>query len=397
MSQATESDVVTTQPPPPIDWDGPAADAWKEIEDSAPQEQPVAEPKKEAAPKPEPKAEDAIPDDLIAGTKDEKKVEEEDPDELLLNQKPNGQLKHEQFAALQEASKRRIEKVRAEVESKWKAELEAAKAAPKPEANPEEIKALREALQAKEEALERHAFEKSERFQTAFTRKESAIVSQATAYAKSIGADVDAVENAVKLGGSKAVAAIEALDINPGHQQYLINRVAELDATSSARDAALTRWQEMSKQWHAEAEEARKLQLQQQSENEIKVFERVGKEIAAKYPLLFNKREGQDAWNTRVEADGGKAFNAFKAEMDVDDYAGHQHKGAALDRAYDVIVRQRDLIESIQKENRELKSAGPNINGTKPPENKPEKRDVYDPHALDKAAESGWAAIQRGG
>lgn len=395
---AAEPDaVVTPSIPLPENWDAVAADGWKAALEATPAPEPAPEPKKEE-PKPEgdkPKP-DAIPDDLITGKPEEKKSEEEDPDEKILNEVPDGQIRREQFKAAQEAAKRRIAKV-AEETAALRKELEAAKAAPKTETNPEELKALREQVQAKEEALERHAFEKSERFQNAFTRKEHAIVEQASAYAKSVGADTDAVEHALKLGGSKAVAALNALDLEPGHQQYLINRVAELDATNSAKAAALTKWNETSKHWRAEEAQAREAQLQQQRENEAKVFDLVSKEIASKYPLIFNKREGNEAWNARLDVDGGKAFTAFKAEMDVNDYAAHQVKGAALDRAYEALVRQRETIESMSAELRELKGASPTINGSKPPEQKPEKRDVYDPMALEKAAQQGWAAAARGG
>jgi hypothetical protein len=111
---------------------------------------------------------------------------------------------------------------------------------------------------------------------------------------------------------------------------------------------------------------------------------------------LFRPRDGNEDWNARLEADAAKSARIYSGEATLEQLAEIAVKGIAFDRQAEVNTRLRSRLQEAMNELAELKKGSPTINGSKPPEQKAEKHDTFDPQAIEKAAARGWADAHRG-
>lgn len=372
------TEAPTLEPPPsPSSEFQRAANAFDErlkVQQSEPSES-------DATPASEPSAKadttdhsnDEIPEHLITGQEPPKPSTAKD-DEIESIPAP---AKMTQATAGNWGKLRTLAEQRGAELKRLQAELEAAKSAPKGDADPavvESLKTYQQKAQELEAELERAAFERSSKFKELVGESNAAIAS-AKSYldgAKTIeGEDVDPsiVDRAASVTGAKRLSVLKQAGLDPETIGAITASLADHDRASARRDQALNNHKELQSKWEQEqaaAQEQEALRIRQQ---EDEVFTKVISRLKATLPEL-QKVPGHDKWNAQVEQLERDSKEFFNGSLELDAVA----ELSVYAPAYKIATKRAEILAVKLKEANEkiarLSAAQPNggsSSGTRQP------------------------------
>lgn len=355
----------TIEPPPVIS--GPSEDAraratFNEMMAAQPNEPPTLEtpPVQEppATEKPDDKPDD-IPESVLLGTKPEPKPSEDD---TILNETPKGQIAHENFKRLQDTAKKRIaaiERERDEAIAKAK-DFESKTGQPTEEYR-KQLEAEAQRRLALEEEISRVAVERSPQFKERFTAREDALRGQVKKVLSELGVNGSDTDALFRMSGPKRFEAIDGMEIADSARSYITGVLSQYDQIQEDKESTLARSREQLSAWETEQREKATKADQRRREEEDRLFEEVGREVASEFEP-FQRVEGNDEWNKNIDDLKATALKFFNGEMDLKQVAKIAYYGVGAKFMHDKIVtRLRTELKSEREKNARLTAASPSL------------------------------------
>jgi hypothetical protein len=326
---------------------------------------PVPEVEPEPEPEPTKSNEPKIPDSVL-GIEPEKKAEED-----ILNELPKGPVKHEHFKRVQEkakaeiaAEKARVTEIQKEVERLRKLEAEDYI----PDRIKKEYEALRQRDQEREDEIRRLDVQHSTEFKEKFTNRQNSVDKLLKTVAGELeipNSTIDALRNA---SPKKRTEIFDALETSESSKSQIINLLQKNDEIELEKQDFMANWKEQAEKLEQERtarDDSRKAKLK---EHEDRIFNGV-LENYRKTNAVFQRIEGNDAWNAQAERLEAEATRFYNGEFSDEEAADWAISGPAGKIYYQMFEVARAKVQELSKEIAALKAAGPTIPpvGGKPP------------------------------
>lgn len=349
--------------------DKSAYDSFHRAMDEAGIQQPNQEPPVKPAKEPEKpakqeKQDDGAPEDILMGIQKKPEKEEAKPDEddEILERRPEGQIKHDHFAKVQETAKRRIaaEREQREALAKRVAEYEEklSKAGMSEEALAKAEKLAKD-LAERDELLARIAFEKTPKFREQFTAREEAIQGQVAETLKDLGADADTARQLFNSSGRRRFELLDSLDIPDSAKAAISTLLVNNDQLQRDKSDAIARSRERMTEWETERQSAEKAEFEKRMSEEKRIFAEAGQEVAQEFEP-FMPIEGNAKWNANVANLEKESERYLHGECDFKELSKIVRYGVGAKWQHDnLVVPLREKVKSLMAENAKLKGVGP--------------------------------------
>jgi hypothetical protein len=318
-------------------------------------EQSKPEPEPEVKPEPvKEKVQDGkldIPDEFFGESKPE-----EDEFDRMMKEEVKGQIKNENYKRFKEATSAKVSKLMKELE-------ETRSKIPKddyvPEKTAKQLEALQKSLQEREELISRKYIEETPEFRERFIQRKETVTKQLSKLGKELGVQEDVISQLVHSSPKRQIEILDGLDITANGSSRLNTLLEQYDQISSEQQVYLSDWK-----GRAEEQEAKALAYEDKEKARIKglydkAFEDVLSDVT-KNNALFQKKEGNDAWNNQTQELIEEARQYFNAENSTPHKDAEMFlAGVAARRATAMMEKAVSLYRETKKELDDLKAAGP--------------------------------------
>lgn len=327
-----------------------------------PNQEPTAKPAKEPEkPAKQEKQDDSVPDDILMGIQKKPEKEEAKPDEddEILERRPEGQIKHDHFAKVQETAKRRIAAEREQREALAKRVAEYEEKLSKTGMSEEALakaEKLAKDLAERDELLARIAFERTDKFKNEFLSKEDRIIGRMKSTLKDFGADESLAEKLLHLSPKKRHEALIEADIPESAMSAAFD---SYDDVQDAKKQAIANSREEMAKWETERQSAEKAEFEKRMSEEKRIFAEAGQEVAQEFEP-FMPIEGNAKWNANVANLEKESERYLHGECDFKELSKIVRYGVGAKWQHDnLVVPLREKVKSLMAENAKLKGVGP--------------------------------------
>lgn len=316
-----------------------------------------------------PPVEQDIPDELISGKKPDAKpdLQKTELDKLLEAEPPAhySAVQKSNWAKLKEATKQAQQEA-----AKFREELEStrAKVGQPSDLTAKELEELRKAVAERDELIERTAYEKSPAFQR-FEVKEKRAIEQAKAYLEGSEIDPSVVERAANLSGAKRINVLKEAGLDSETIAAITPYLASLDDTRAEKNGALENWKVNAERHAQEAKIQAERAEQQAMEKETNIMKEMFKTAAERWGA-YQKVEGQDAWNQRVEGRLPLAIEYLQGAKPLPELCDIILAGLGAQDTQTINDRLRAQNKELHEKVKSLSSVQPDggtVNGTPKP------------------------------
>lgn len=312
---------------------------------------------------PEVKSEDDIPEQFL-GVKKEEASPEPDEYDKLQSEEIKGQVKQDQWKALKQATKKKVDSLTAEA-AKYRQELEAARAKGVPDDIAAKLKTYEESLAEKDALLERIAVEQSPKFKERFLTRESAISERIKKVGSEMGLDTEKLQQALLSSPKRRIELLEEVGADGATLSSIAGLMNQYDLVQDEKGQFLARSREEHAQWQKEQQEVMTHQEQARLQEEERIFSSVVEEMSKTY-APFQEVEGNSAWNAQARALREEAKKYFNGQVPLEELARAVVKGVGAPVNEKIMARMQKTIQEQAAELASLKRAQPGSNGIYP-------------------------------
>lgn len=325
-----------------------------------PKEQKQPEPKEEKKPE---EVKTGVPESLLGLPAEEKKPEADDYD-TLIKEEPKGQVKHEHYQRLKNATSKKVQALQAEA-AEYKAKLEAAEKRTVPEEYQTRYAELEKVASEREALIERLNIQESPKFKERFTNRETAISERLKKTATEFGLDAESLQVALAASPKRRAELLNNLEVGEAEKSMLTNMMVQYDMIQDEKGSFLSQSKEQLARERLEQQEAMQRQEQERAAYEKKVFSEVGERMRKSFSP-FQRVEGNDEWNKGAEALEAEAEKYFNGQLPLENLAEVVYKGVGAQRIELINAELHKRLTAALKELGELKQVQPGANGHMP-------------------------------
>lgn len=316
-------------------------------------EKPEAATEKKVEAKAETKTESAIPEEFLTDKKD---VDEWD---AILKEEVKSP-KSENFKRVKDVAQRKIEallKKLTETEAKVKGDDYV------PEKISKQLETLNKALQERDDLISRKYVEETPQFREKFTLREQLINKQAEKLGKQLGLEDDQIQALLTTTGKRQDDLLSEIE-SSGGQSKMAALLLEKERLQSEKDDFLQNHEKTLSEWSAQEQARLDGEKARMKEYEDRVFTETLGELSKSFGPL-QKIDGNEKWNSQVEADIQEAKRFMEGEFTPKEYAEIALGGVAWKRGARMLESAISELRSARAELAELKAAGPSASQAK--------------------------------